>query len=804
MSSLNESLSAIRDVARRSDRLGEAEERFFSLIASTPAVSLLAGQMQIRKAIDEIFLPKRRAKIVAKLDLALIGTGSLPSSTSHSPADPVTRADALALFKNEIQVRTIDIADRHLFQWPYYETFAAELYEVQVPRALASSVTLNELTAAIRERLAIHSTEIFQRGYSFTTTSQRLSHQAALEKGSSGLVRMLGIATSEYRKQLTRLRNVPNAHVLRDVCSAMVAGSLMGFCRTAFGGEQGALQLLVSWKLWVNQVPFLTGRDLEHLAGSLPNRVETDRLVRMARPVAAALDEQIARATPDRVCVLRECNYSGAFDRLEVSLVEPLHASSQGVTFHCYLGEKEVATSEIESAVERGMELIMLPLTEQLSRWAWRHEPTLGHLLIDTAHKDSSDRLRHLLSLALASIGSAIHEDVPLRYNFARRFPLDKPDIGTEFRVPRVSVRRLLDLHHSDSGVRVWCSVRRSGKTTACQDLQSHQGAEVVITETCESTGIATLKDTFFQATMRALEDGSQLPSSFVSDTIRKAADYDLGKSKIIFVLDEYESLFRRLEIAGLGDEKVRYAVVQPLLNQMVAFAQSNLLILLGLRPDAHFILMDQNQLSPYVRADQFPLFEFERNRPDCEFRDLVGRVLTERIQCDDAFIGHLFAETGGHPVLTVNVLTAFCDWLIATERSLSRLRINATDFETFASLHLSSSEIGLADVYDVHRKFARQGLSAESRVRTPWLYAVLHVLRHLASVPGGTMSCGIGEVAAVLQRLGLDQSPGIDAEDLVRSGAMANFFKVTGRSVKPRIKLYARLTASVVPSARV
>jgi hypothetical protein len=290
----------------------------------------------------------------------------------------------------------------------------------------------------------------------------------------------------------------------------------------------------------------------------------------------------------------------------------------------------------------------------------------------------------------------------------------------------------------------------------------------------------------------------------FVNDTIRRSADYDIGRSRIIFVLDEYESLFRLLETSALADERVRLRVVQPLLNQLVAFAQNNLVILMGLRPDAHFILMDQNQLSPYVRADQFPLFEFEHNRPDCEFRELVRRVLTERIVCDDAFLGHLYAETGGHPVLTVNVLVALCDWLIATERPLSQLRLGAQDFGAFAARHLSAQAIGLEDVYDVHRQFAKQGLSPQSRERTPWLYAVLSVLRHIANREGGEMSCSVGEIGRLLERLGLVQDPGIDPEDLVRTAAMANFFRVAGRTVKPRIRLYARLTASVVPSARV
>lgn len=805
MSDLANSVADIRATARRFDRLDEAESRLLQLIARLSVEELVEGQEVIRSAITESFLPKRQARLHKHLTEALGGSGSLHDyGSSEKAGRPRLRSDALQLFKAEVHTNVVELADRHLFQWPSYESFMTRLLDVLVPRALAAGVALTELTPVIREELASHSAEIFQRGFKYATDRQQLSFDAAIDKANSGLNRLLDIPTSEYRRQLTRLREASKAGTWRSVCSAVLSGVLLGRCRIAFGALSGKTQLLNSRRLWVHYLPFLVEHDLERLAAEWPVGLETERLLRLAKPLSAALDEQVARSTNDRVCVLRSSVYMRAHDRLELTLIEPISGVQKEVTFHCYLGDSSIATSEIESAVARGMELIMLPLSEELSRWAWRHDPPLWHLLIDTSRKDASHRLRDLLNLALASIGAGTRQDVPLTYNFARRFPLDKPDIGADFRVPRLSVIRLLDQHHTDNGVRVWCSVRRSGKTTACLDLQNHRGPDVIITETCESTGVATLRDTFFQATLRALESGTTLSPTFVSDSVRRAADYDTGRSRVVFVLDEYESLFRCLENAALESEQLRYRVVQPLLNQMVAFAQDNLVILLGLRPDAHFILMDQNQLSPYVRADQFPLFEFAHNRPDCEFRDLVRRVLTERISCDDGFVGHLYAETGGHPVLTVNVLVALCDWLIASERPLSRLKLGARDFETFATSHLSAREIALSDVYDVHRKFAQQGLSAHSRERLPWLYAVLNVLRYLALKADGSMSCSVDEVERLIEQLGLHQSPGIDARELVRSGAMANFFITTSQTVKPRIRLYARLTAAVVPSARV
>jgi len=805
MLSIEDSLAEIRELAKRTDRLNDAEGRLIQLLDTIPAAALVANRDLIRSTINEAFLRKRQTRLHQRLESALTGTGAASADAKSVSDSGVSRSDddARALFRNELHTGLIELADRHLFQWPYYEALAKRLFEAMAPRALAGGAALTEVTAIVREEISSHSCEIFQRGFIYATQRQQLSKESALDKANSGLIRLLEIAASEYRRQLARLRSEKKAELFRGLCSSVIAGALLGRCHANFCSQPGSEQLLDSWKLWAHQLPFLTAYDLQHLLAGLPPRPERDKLSRIARPLAAALDEQVARATPSSVCVLRTCTYLGSYDRWEVTLVEPIGASQQEVAFHCYLSEEGVSTSEIESAVSRGMQLILLPQSESLSRWAWRHQPTLDHILIDISKREASERLRDLLSFALASIGSGLQQDVPLTYNFAKRFPLDKPDIGADFRVPRLSVRRLLD-EHSDAGVRVWCSVRRSGKTTACQDLQTHQGPEVIITETCESTGLSTLKDTFLQATVRALDSGNQLSPGFVTEAIRRAADYDVGRSRIVFVLDEYESLFRHLESAAMRSESIRYKVVQPFLNQMVEFAQHNLIILLGLRPDAHYILMDQNQLSPYVHADQFPLFDFEQNRPDCEFSMLVRRVLTERVQCDDAFMGSLFQETGGHPVLTVNVLTELCDWLISKGRPLSQLKLGASDFKAFAEYGLSAQAIGLAEVYDVHRKFAQQGLSPQSRDRTPWLYAVLHVLRYLASRPGGSMSCSLAEIVGLIDRLGLDKNPGIDAQELVRGGAKANFFKFVGDRVKPRIRLYARLTASVLPSSYV
>lgn len=788
-SSLELRLAEIREIARRPDRLSEAEDLLCELIGVMAPAELLASQDIIQVTIQQLFLPKRRTRLLSVLrDVA-----GAPGSTATRQTSP---EEALREFRVTLSAALNEISDRHIFNWAHYEDTLSAVFDQAIPRALGLGVNTQELAVPIRELVAFHASEVFQKGYQHSTTKQDLTSEEAVRRSLAGLGRLLRVSASEYERQLSRLRRSGQVASLRQHSSAFMAGFLSGSVQARMGSGDGPTRTLEAWRTWVEFAPYLTVNDLVHILNEFPQSADRTNIARIARPLSGALDEHVRLASDGQVFTLARSKYEVAYDRLEVVIGDPLGRGQRDLTIHCYLTESPQVQLQVESEISRGMKLIALPMSEDLARWANRHTPPLVHYLIDTTRADNHDRLRDLLSVALAEIGSALPLNVPLTYNFARHFPLDQPEIGPAFRVRRESVLGLLEAHHSVNGIRVWCSVRRSGKTTACNDLQAFKGQSVVITETCERTGIAGLSDSFYRACGGALSSAEPLPTTFVADALRRAAPYEIGDSRIIFVLDEYESLFAILESAAHRDAELRYRVVQPLLNQLVAFAQRNLIIFLGLRPDAHFILMDQNQLSPYVVADQFPLFPFERDDQQCEFRELVRRVLSDRIPCDDGFLGHLFAETGGHPVMTVNVLAALCDWLIEGARPVSELHLDARDFDKFAGTCLTNDAIALSAEYEIHRRFAQEALSQRSRANTPWLYGVLNVMRALGRNGSGALS--IAEVEALLQRLGLADECGLNAHDLIRTGTMANFFRRTGMVIRPQIRLYARLAATV------
>jgi hypothetical protein len=231
---------------------------------------------------------------------------------------------------------------------------------------------------------------------------------------------------------------------------------------------------------------------------------------------------------------------------------------------------------------------------------------------------------------------------------------------------------------------------------------------------------------------------------------------------------------------------------VQPLLNQFVAFARDNLVVFIGQRPDAHFILMDQNQLSPYVQQDPFPLFEYDRDAGG-EFRDLVRKVLTERVTFDRAFLEAVYAETGGHPYLTVNVLVSFVDWLIQTRRSAVALHFQEADFAGFAEARLTPSVVSTSQEYMLFRQIVSQALADGEE--NPWLHAVYTCLRYFGESRSASMLMTRDAFDSLVTNV-VTPHHGYTADQLLSTAGLANFLMFDDNSVQPRIRLLARIAA--------
>jgi len=298
-----------------------------------------------------------------------------------------------------------------------------------------------------------------------------------------------------------------------------------------------------------------------------------------------------------------------------------------------------------------------------------------------------------------------------------------------------------------------------------------------------------------------SLTDGRQLSGTFLTEALKACApEQQLNDRRTVLVLDEYETLFGQLRTAAVYEERLRYTVVQPILNQLVAFAKDNLLVFLGQQPNAHFILMDQNQLSPYVEQDPFPLFTYSTSDGG-EFSELLGKVLRNRATFDAAFARRIYAETSGHPYLTVNIMVEFVEWLIKNKRSGKSLHFTLEDASLFATRMLRRDRISVSPEYEFFRDGAiPQALSPNGKERNPWLYAMYSITRTIAIEDPIAFTCARGDFVSMVEHLGLPQL-GLSADYILNTGSQANFLSYTDRIVYPKIRLLARIASVSTPA---
>ena len=204
-------------------------------------------------------------------------------------------------------------------------------------------------------------------------------------------------------------------------------------------------------------------------------------------------------------------------------------------------------------------------------------DSTLKNIVINVSDDQQIPLIRRqiqsMLEVIIYNLRSPRTAAAPLTYNFAKEFPIHNPFLIRYYHVYRSSVYNLLRTFDRRNGIRLWCSVRRSGKTTACFDLGATTGGSVIISQTCDSTHQQSESYYFYDQVTAELEKGRQLQQNFFLKLIEMCAGSRISPAgRCVFVLDEYETLFGRLDTAVSENKALRYTVVQPLLNQMVGF----------------------------------------------------------------------------------------------------------------------------------------------------------------------------------------------------------------------------------------
>lgn len=453
---------------------------------------------------------------------------------------------------------------------------------------------------SIRLPLTSHSREIFTKGYRYVTVESGESMQFAVTKSLNGLQRFLDLPLEFYSTRLVAAANEPaSARALRAVCSSMVSAILTGYATLELGELTGAQALPRFSRSWSHAISFMNGADLERVLESLEPGDFRKGVALSVTPFVEAIDELASSAT-DYVPLPALAQLNWGSRRLDTSLRPPPHSvDTQFIEVQCFLDASFVNRDGLEEAASRDTMLAVAPLRPDLQAIVnsdeRRHSRVVPAALDPSGIAATRARVQATLEYGLLNRRATSNTTQPLRHNPAKGFPLNNPFLTRYFHVYRSSVRDLLRAFERRNGVRLWCSVRRSGKTTAGLDLGATTGRSTVVAQTCDHTGQIPGGSVFYDAITSALSADTQVSNDFLQRVVARCSPGGAAQGdRVVFVLDEYETLFGHMQAAMARSPSTRYTVVQPLLNQMVAFTRDNLLVFLGQQPNAHYLLMEQ------------------------------------------------------------------------------------------------------------------------------------------------------------------------------------------------------------------
>jgi hypothetical protein len=795
MSTVDAALQEIEGLCR-AVKPDQAQDLANGLIEGLPIHDLETWETQIRTVFTRAFFKKRRNALLARLDEKLHGP---PPSTTPEPEDPAQAEDAEEDWLEEFVAALQDLSDRHIFQWStYYRNRLAEDFTSFLDR-LANPEEARTLLPKIAHALSGHAQDIFQKGFNYQIGQGEPEHYA-LMKSLNGLQRFFDLPIEFYSTRLPAAVDFESARRLRTLNSCMLSAIVVGYAQVDFGSRTGRDVLLQHKRAWFHTLPFLVTDDLLLVQQRVGRSHVIHGLLNSVLPTVSAFDGLGDNRRHVPLPALSQ--YSVAEQRLDISLRPSTQSPyQQMIEVQCYLDGGYVDRRDLEEAHRRGVAAIVASLPSDLRAFV-EQDTRLRETIVVSGESDSDsvaqtrDQVLQLLVARSYRQGTASVRNQRLQVNLARDFPLEEPGKLRYYRVHRHSVHDLLRTFESRNGVRLWCSVRRSGKTTAGFDLASTTGDAVVVTQTCSSTGELANDGDCYERICDALDEGRRIPGTFFANLVNHCADGATADSgRAVFVLDEYETLFGVLGQALRRDPGIRYTVVQPLLNQMVQFARENLLVFLGQQPDAHFILMEQNQLSPYVRQDPFPLFAHESGSEDSEFARFTQKVLSQQVSLDVGFVDAVHEETAGHPWLTVNLLRDFVDFLIKQERRQSDLHLRREDASEFAELRLRPGHISRSREYEFFRRAASEAMGERHGPGIGWLRSVYSCLSEIVRASPESMRCSMKDFTDIVARL--SPSTGINADRLLSSATESNFLNHDDEWVWPKIRLLGRIAAT-------
>lgn len=773
----------------------EAQLKLQEVIEGISASELRTWEADLRKIADH-FYPKKRKSLNAILD-AKLGR-SLPVRPVATP-DNSANDEAVAVQNLHDTLR--DLSGYYIYHWAeQYRDFLSEEFG-ELLKVLVRSTDPNNVLASVQREISEHSYEIFSKGVDYERKLRSTDGSRALGKSLSGLERFLQLPIEFYLARVWTVIEQAEAVLLRGLCSSIVCGIIEGYGAVAFDEGRGRTLLPDYPRYWAHYVGFLVAPQLRQLLEEFEPTALVDGLLTGVVPVLEALDSLLDTG-PGYLPLPISGQFFEEQKRLELALRQPEaeHETSH-IQLFCIFDAECASFPAIQAAFRRDVTLVVAPLKADVALLI-NASPEIARQVVSLTRPadrgTAAERVRAAIQAELYARQSPRATTPALTLNYARGFPVQNAFLSKFYFVHRGSVRELLRTFEKRNGVRLWCSVRRSGKTTACFDLAADASYATIVSQTCDSTEQRPGANRLYDLVNAALEGPGVISGSFLAEAVESCAPQrSEGSSRYVLIVDEYETLFGRLRSALRREPEVRYTVVQPLLNQMVAFSRDNLLVFLGQQPGAHFILMDQNQLPAYVEQDPFPLFAHARGERSGEFVDLLNRILSDRLPFEPSFADAVFRETAGHPFLTAKCLVEFVDWLIESRRPVRSRLLSASDFEEFEHVGLTDRKVSESNEYVFFREAAAEAMSSDGRTANPWLFAIYSVVQAIGRRYGG--SCSRDQLDHIVREIGAEEL-GLSSSDILRTATQSNFLVVHADVVKPRIRLLGRITTNAVP----
>jgi hypothetical protein len=471
--------------------VGQAQERLTALVRHLPRQSLELLSPELRGLVER-FQKQRRRDLAALLDLALARPTTAVTAVRARPitATPTMASDPEADRVERYALRLADLRDRHIFQWTtfYRETVGYVFRDLHV--ALANAGALDEPLEAVSAAFTQHSREIFERGYLFVTAGG-LPDEIATVKSLNGLQRFLYLIINLYLESRESVRGPRAARLTWDITSCLLLGVLSGYGRVSLGSRSGWDLLLEQRRGWVPALGFMTGRSVASLLAEAPGDRNLATTYAAIVPTLLALDQFSNRPRTSAPLLPRLSRIPpGSAGRLDITLgpVEP--GGGRDLTLSCFFEQVVHDPWTLHEAVGLRATAIVGTFSGDAKRLV---DSELADVAIEAGEIEcDSGRADGLGALVLAKIdlatraGEIAPRSQPITRNFAREFPLDDPDTRKMYMVERQSVKQLLQQFEQGTGIHLWCSVRRSGKTTAASNMADMSGQSIVVYQTMD------------------------------------------------------------------------------------------------------------------------------------------------------------------------------------------------------------------------------------------------------------------------------------------------------------------------------